>query len=75
MLINKGYVRRLKAARSVLIQLFKDYTDNNVRPNEELIRASGNCICEICNENYYSHPHDSEFEFLNIRCDGQRLKL
>lgn len=75
MLINKGYVRRLKVARSVLIQLFKDYSDNNVRPNEKLIRASGNCICEICNEDYYSHPHDSEFEFLNIRCDGQRLKL
>lgn len=74
-MINKGYVRRLKVARSVLIQLFKDYSESNIRSNEELIRASGNCICEICNEDYYSHPHDSEFEFLNIRCDGQRLKL
>lgn len=75
MLINKGYVRRLKVTRSILIQLFKDYAQNVNRPTKELIRASGNCICEICNEDYYSHPHDSEFEFLNIRCDGQRLKL
>ncbi len=73
--INKGYVRRLKVARFTLLQLLKDKSQNNKRPSEELIRASGNCICEICNEEYYSHFYDPELEFLNVRCDGQRLKL
>ena len=74
-MINRGYVKRLKIARLVLLQVLKDKSNNNKRFHEDMIRVSGDCVCNICNEKYYDHPHDSEFEFLNIRCDGQRLKL
>lgn len=81
--INYGLIRRLKVARSVLLQLLKDKANNiNRNYKEEMIRTSGDCICEICNEKYYDHPHDVfetingyQFDFLHIRCDGQRLKL
>lgn len=74
-MINKGYVKRLKVARITLLQLFKDKIHNKERNFEEMIRASGDCICKTCNEKYYDHLHDPKLEFLNIRCDGQRLKL
>lgn len=74
-MINRGYIRRLKVARYTLLQLFKDRSLNKQRTFEEMIRASGDCFCKICNEKYYDHFHDPELEFLNIRCDGQRLKL
>lgn len=44
-------------------------------------RASGDCICEICQNPYYAHPYDwrligyGDIPFLNILCNGQRVKL
>ena len=74
--MNYGLLRRIKVARFTLLQLFKDLINNRNRNfKEEFIRASGDCICEICNEKYYDHFHDADYEFLNVRCDGQRLKL
>ena len=48
---------------------------------EELIRASGDVICEECGDTYRHHPHDMKQldsngePWLRVRCDGQRLKL
>lgn len=75
-MINQGLLKRIKVARYTLLQLFKDRINKKNRIFEEnFIRASGNCICEICNGQYYDHLYDTEYDFLNIRCDGQRLKL
>lgn len=74
-MINYGLVRRLKVARSLFLQLLKDRNNiSRFNKKEEVIRVSGDCICEICNEKYYDHPFDDDYEFLHIRCDGQRLK-
>lgn len=80
---NYGLLRRIKVARFTLLQLFKDRINNRSRSfKEEFIRASGDCICEICDEKYYDHlpelfevENKYEIDFLSIRCDGQRLKL
>jgi len=44
-------------------------------------RADGRCICELCGEEYRRHPMD-HFElsysgepFLNVLCNGDRVKL
>lgn len=44
-------------------------------------RASGNCICDVCGNRYIDHPMDwrvigyGDVPFLNILCDGRRVKL
>lgn len=38
-------------------------------------RASGDAICEICEYAYRDHPPDAEQSFLNVLCNGRRVKL
>lgn len=38
-------------------------------------RASGLCVCTDCDRLYYDHPQDPEHSWLNVLCDGQRVKL
>jgi hypothetical protein len=41
-----------------------------------MYRASGDCVCQTCGKLYYDHPHLVEpYEFLNILCDGDFIKL
>jgi len=50
---------------------------------EEFIRASGDCICEICGKKYYDHPLEKNKEYLDYEdrpflrrlCDGTLVKL
>lgn len=47
----------------------------------DIDRASGCCVCEICEMPYYDHPMDwrvvgyGDVPFLNILCSGFRVKL
>lgn len=48
--------------------------------NTDILRASGDVVCEECGDTYYHHPSDMKqlFEgrpFLRVACDGRRLKL
>jgi hypothetical protein len=48
--------------------------------NEEIIRADGRCICQICGKKYIKHNFsyhlDSNREpYLNVLCDGTLVKL
>ena len=44
-------------------------------------RVSGACVCERCGQDFYHHPMDwrligyGNVPFLNIVCDGRRVKL
>lgn len=44
-------------------------------------RASGDCICEKCGQTFYAHPMDwrvigyGNVPFLNVLCNGERVKL
>lgn len=44
-------------------------------------RCSGDMVCETCGELYYAHPMDwrvigyGHVPFLNVLCDGRRVKL
>lgn len=48
---------------------------------EDGIRADANCVCEVCGNVYATHPMDwrvigyGDVPFLNILCDGRRVKL
>lgn len=50
-----------------------------MRPMEELteiLRASGDAICDICNYPYKHHPEESSpNDFLKVLCNGRRVKL
>lgn len=50
-----------------------------MRPMEdptEVLRASGDVGCEVCGFAYRYHPEDSPpNEFLNVLCNGRRVKL
>lgn len=43
--------------------------------NDEMRRAGGECICEICGKTYLSHPPILGYEWLNILCDDRIVKL
>jgi hypothetical protein len=44
------------------------------------VRASGDCVCEICGKKYYQHKFTEHRDwnddpFLNKLCDGRIVKL
>lgn len=42
----------------------------------EVLRASGDAVCEICHYAYKYHPEDtSPNDFLKVLCCGRRVKL
>jgi hypothetical protein len=38
-------------------------------------RASGDCPCEVCGKPFRDHPVDGRATYLNVLCDGRRVKL
>ncbi len=44
-------------------------------PDPEMVRASGDMVCAQCGADYYSHACDPHNRFLNVLCDGRRVKL
>lgn len=46
-----------------------------------MVRACGDCICEVCGKDYYSHPFadeartDENRPFLHVTCNGDIVKL
>jgi hypothetical protein len=57
---------------------WSDYPEVSGDPNGE--RSSGDCVC-TCGLPYYAHPLDwrvigyGDVPFLNVLCDGRRVKL
>lgn len=54
-----------------------DLMENN---QEEIFRADGRCICEICGKEYYKHPFSEHRDwndepYFNVLCDGSLVKL
>jgi hypothetical protein len=48
--------------------------------DKDILRTSGDVVCEECGDIYYHHPNDMNqlYEgrpFLRVACDGRRLKL
>jgi len=47
----------------------------------DFVRASGDVVCNACGKKYYDHPMDRTVlswngePFLNVLCDGSRVKL
>lgn len=51
------------------------------KDDDSWVRTSGKVICEVCGQDYFHHPMDwrvigyENRPFLNIICDGGRVKL
>ena len=43
--------------------------------HESAYRASGDCICPVCGEQYRKHPTVVRAEWLNRLCNGEYVKL
>ena len=59
--------------------IFKIY--NYWYKKQDYWRASGDCICNWCGRNYYSHPmHMKKLDwngdpYLHVLCNGDKVKL
>jgi len=48
---------------------------------DPFLRASGDCVCDVCGDQYRHHPHDmkqlgyGDEPFLRVLCNGRRVKL
>jgi hypothetical protein len=65
------------------LQVPQNYDANGapVEPPGEMVRASGDALCELCGRTYYRHPVTYEYvdwdghPYLHVGCDGTLLKL
>jgi hypothetical protein len=55
----------------------KPYEPDRIRVEDknDWQRAGGDCICDVCGCNYYSHSPVIGFDWLNRLCDGRLVKL
>ena len=72
-------VEQMCLVRSMLACGLKEYPPVTGEPDGE--RCSGDMVCEKCGQIYYAHPPDwrvigyGNVPFLNVLCDGRRVKL
>lgn len=72
-------VEKLALVRSMMLCEMEEYPP--VKGNPDGDRCSGQLICSQCGLTYYAHPLDWRVigyggrPFLNIICDGRRVKL
>lgn len=43
--------------------------------NDEIRRAGGDVVCNICGKRYIEHPVIEDFEWLHITCNDKIIKL
>ena len=76
---NFGPMEKVCLIRSMRACNMTEYPPVSGDPDGE--RVSGQLICEKCGKDYYSHPMDwrvigyGNVPFLNVLCDGRRVKL
>jgi hypothetical protein len=67
--------------RGLIYYLFDIGVQSILEDEINTYRAGGDCICEICKKRYSEHSLDKEIldfkgdPFLNILCNGDRVKL
>lgn len=68
---------------SLSLAVLRDVCDEHVEKlTEDSIHASGDALCETCNQTLYAHPYflgafafGNGRPFLRRRCDGRLVKL
>ena len=74
-----GPIERVCLEQSMLLCGMEEYPALVGDPSGE--RCSGEMICEKCGQEYFVHPMDwrvigyGNVPFLNVLCDGRRVKL
>ena len=72
-------IEQLLLARQMDCVGMAEYPPVSGDPNGE--RACGDCLCDVCGRPYFDHPMDwrvigyGNVPFLNVLCDGRRVKL
>jgi hypothetical protein len=74
-----GEIEQMLLARSMAACGMSEYPA--VTGDEQGERSYGECVCDRCGEEYFTHPMDwrvigyGNVPFLNVLCDGRRVKL
>ncbi len=55
-------------------RLNHEQTAKNYPPGNAL-RASGECLCEVCGLPYWQHPRANPHHYLTVLCCGRIVKL
>lgn len=67
---HSEFIRRWKKKNSKKVVNIRERLDN-----DEMRRAGGDVICEVCGKRYIEHPVIEEFEWLHITCNDKIVKL
>jgi hypothetical protein len=67
--VTRRMLRRLINKVAQVLYLAAGDADPDMR------RASGDMVCDECGAIYYDHAHDPLSTFLNVLCNGERVKL
>lgn len=76
---NFGRIERMLLVRAMRAVGMQRYPDVVGDPSGE--RAHGECLCDVCGKEFFAHPMDwrligyGDVPFLNVLCDGRRVKL
>ncbi len=57
------------------VRLFRHMSRSFLERWPRSARASHLALCRWCKKPYLAHPPDPEYPYLNVDCDGRRLKL
>ena len=74
-----GKIEQIILTRSMELCGMTEYPAVSGDPSGD--RTYGEMICDRCSKDYFSHPMDwrvigyGDVPFLNVLCDGQRVKL
>ncbi len=67
---HSEYLKRWKEKFTVVVKDIEQRLEN-----DEMRRAGGECVCEICGKVYLDHPAIRDYEWLNLLCDNRIVKL
>lgn len=67
---HSEYLKNWKKRNSVKVENIEERLDN-----DEMRRAGGECVCEMCGKTYLQHPVIEGYEWLNILCNKKIVKL
>lgn len=69
--------RQLATVRKIFLRDLVQRVESGRCPREQELfrRAQGDVLCGDCTRPYWDHPKDPEHEYLNLLCNGQRVKL
>lgn len=67
---NTPYLNKWRRENSITVPNIRERLEN-----DDMVRAGGDCVCEICGKKYIDHSVIKDYEWLNILCNDKIVKL